>query len=74
MTSGIQTGEALITAATQSMDRAADYLFGLQIRRGLLVGELTADTTLESDYILLQIWLHPPENGVWNPPSRSRDR
>ena len=24
------------------------------------MGELTADTTLESDYILLQLWLHPP--------------
>jgi squalene-hopene/tetraprenyl-beta-curcumene cyclase len=32
--------------------------------------ELTADTTLESDYILLQLWLHPPESGVWNPKTR----
>ena len=32
--------------------------------------ELTADSTLESDYILLQLWLHPPEGGVWNPPTR----
>jgi squalene-hopene/tetraprenyl-beta-curcumene cyclase len=36
------------------------------------VGELLADTTLESDYILLQLWLHPPEGGSWNPPSRTR--
>jgi squalene-hopene/tetraprenyl-beta-curcumene cyclase len=33
---------------------------------------LTADTTLESDFILLQLWLHPPQNGVWNPPNRAQ--
>ena len=32
--------------------------------------ELTADTTLESDYILFQLWLHPPQDGVWKPPTR----
>ena len=32
--------------------------------------DLTADTTLESDFILLELWRHPPENGVWNPPTR----
>ena len=25
---------------------------------------------MESDYILLQLWLHPPVAGVWNPPTR----
>ena len=34
--------------------------------------DLTADTTLESDYVLLELWLHPPQEGVWNPPSRRR--
>jgi squalene-hopene/tetraprenyl-beta-curcumene cyclase len=33
---------------------------------------LTADTTLESDYILLELWLHPPAGGQWNPPTRKR--
>ncbi len=28
---------------------------------GFWCGELTADTTLESDYILLQLWLHQPD-------------
>ena len=32
--------------------------------------DLTADTTLESDFILLELWRHPPQNGVWNPPTR----
>ena len=32
--------------------------------------DLTADTTLESDYILLQLWLHPPRDGAWKPRTR----
>src|SRR5205085_1137468 len=35
-------------------------------------GELLADISLESDYILLELWLHPPEHGIWNPPSKQR--
>src|SRR6185437_283928 len=31
---------------------------------------LTADSTLESDFILFQLWLHAPVNGVWEPESR----
>src|SRR5262249_9399208 len=26
--------------------------------------------TLESDFILLELWRHPPQNGVWNPETR----
>jgi squalene-hopene/tetraprenyl-beta-curcumene cyclase len=47
-----------------------DYLLETQHSDGYWMTELTADTTLESDYILLQLWLHPPENGIWNPPTR----
>ena len=32
----------------------------MQDASGHWCAELTADTTLESDYILLQLWLHPP--------------
>ena len=39
-------------------------------RDGHWCAELTADTTLESDYILFQLWLHPPQDGVWNPATR----
>ena len=35
----------------------------LQARDGYWCAELTADTTLESDYILFQLWLHPPRSG-----------
>jgi hypothetical protein len=43
----------------------------LQDPEGYWCADLTADTTLESDYILLQLWMHPPEAGVWNPPTRA---
>jgi squalene-hopene/tetraprenyl-beta-curcumene cyclase len=64
------TDEALAAAARQARQRAVDYLLGLQHAEGYWWGELTADTTLESDYILLQLWLYPPEGGVWTPPTR----
>jgi squalene-hopene/tetraprenyl-beta-curcumene cyclase len=52
--------------------RARDALFAQQAPEGFWCGELTADTTLESDYILLQLWLHQPNGAEWTPPSRPR--
>jgi squalene-hopene/tetraprenyl-beta-curcumene cyclase len=43
-----------------------------QHQSGFWWEDLTADTTLESDYILFQLWLHRVENGVWNPPNRDQ--
>lgn len=62
---------------TERMDAAtiaaAAALLQLQDRQGFWCGELTADSTLESDFVLLQLWMHPPETGQpWNPPSRKR--
>ena len=54
------------------MERSAENLFRKQALDGFWCGELTADTTLESDYILLQLWLHQPEGDHWNPPTRDR--
>lgn len=70
MTPGLETADALQTYASQSAQRAADFLLSLQDDQGYWWAELTADTTLESDFILLQLWLHPPQDGVWNPPTR----
>ncbi|HME08651.1 MAG TPA: squalene--hopene cyclase [Bryobacteraceae bacterium] len=61
---------SLSTAAAMAADRAAQALLSMQTQSGYWQAELTADTTLESDWILLQLWLHPPQNGVWNPPNR----
>ncbi|HSW50974.1 MAG TPA: squalene--hopene cyclase [Bryobacteraceae bacterium] len=70
MTPRAQVGEQLAAAASEGAKRAAGYLLSLQSAEGYWWGELTADTTLESDFILLQLWLYPPVGGVWNPPTR----
>ncbi len=55
-----------------AMQRAVEALFTQQASDGFWCGELTADTTLESDYILLQLWLNQPDATGWNPPTRPR--
>ncbi|MEN6608113.1 MAG: prenyltransferase/squalene oxidase repeat-containing protein, partial [Bryobacteraceae bacterium] len=72
MTPGLQSNERLTTGAAEGVRRAAAYLLGLQRPEGYWWAELTADTTLESDFILLQLWLYPPEGGVWSPPNRNQ--
>ena len=53
--------------------RSVNALLALQHQDGYWVGELTADSTLESDYILLQLWMHPPQpDGSWHPPTQKR--
>lgn len=54
----------------RAMDSSARYVAGLQARDGHWCAELTADTTLESDYILFQLWLYPPQDGKWEPQTR----
>lgn len=63
--------DALSAGAEEARSRAADFLLDLQHEQGYWHGELTADSTLESDFILLQLWLYPPVEGCWNPPTRS---
>src|SRR3984893_5284043 len=70
MSAPLQIRTTLESAAQQAMRRAAEYLAGLQARDGHWCAELTADTTLESDYILFQLWLDPPKEGVWEPATR----
>lgn len=70
MKPGVRAEEALLAGAREARQRAAERLLTLRHEQGYWWGELTADTTLESDYILLQLWLHPPEGGVWNPFTR----
>ncbi|HTT63754.1 MAG TPA: squalene--hopene cyclase [Bryobacteraceae bacterium] len=63
--------ETTASAAVRAAGRVAGHLLSLQDSSGYWCADLTADTTLESDYILLQLWMYPPENGVWNPPTRA---
>jgi len=68
----LQVADSLLAGTSKAAQRTVDYFLRTQQEPGYWMGELTADTTLESDYILLQLWLHPPVNGVWNPPTRPR--
>jgi squalene-hopene/tetraprenyl-beta-curcumene cyclase len=70
MSSSTQTATVSGAGAIHAAERALRYLLDQQRPEGYWQVELTADSTLESDYILLQLWLHPPEGGVWNPPTR----
>jgi len=70
MTPKLQVAGTLVDGATQAARKSTAYFARTQDEPGYWRALLTADTTLESDYILLQLWLHPPEDGVWNPPTR----
>src|SRR5579863_3063763 len=77
MSPTLQVNETLLTAAQQKIQRAAEHLLSLQHDDGYWCALLTADTTLESDYILLQLWMYAPSStgdqaGVWTPPDRGR--
>ena len=79
MTAGTQVSLAAAAAPDsaaglrRAIERAADGLLDLQSPDGYWCGELEADTTLESDYILYQLWMDPPgPAGPWLP--RRADR
>jgi squalene-hopene/tetraprenyl-beta-curcumene cyclase len=72
MTPSLQLTDSLIASASGAIKRASQALVDKQYAEGYWWADLTADTTLESDYILLELWMHPPVNGVWNPPTRER--
>ena len=70
MSPSLQIEDALVANVGRALKAGAEALNARQHAEGYWWAELTADTTLESDYILFQLWLHPPVNGEWNPPSR----
>ncbi len=70
MSPSLQVADALLAASADTLRRASEYLLSRRTEGGYWWGDLTADTTLESDFILLELWRHPPKDGVWNPPTR----
>jgi squalene-hopene/tetraprenyl-beta-curcumene cyclase len=64
--------DALAEKAGMVADHAAAAVLALQKPEGYWCGDLLGDSTLESDYVLLQLWLHPPDGGPWRPPSWDR--
>jgi squalene-hopene/tetraprenyl-beta-curcumene cyclase len=70
MRAALQVEKSLEAAAREAARKSAEYLVSLQAGNGHWCGELTADTTLESDYVLFQLWLYPPKDGTWKPATR----
>jgi len=70
MSPGLQVTDSAATDLARAIARASDWLLSQQSEKGYWWGDLTADTTLESDYILLQLWLYPPVGPAWQPPTR----
>jgi squalene-hopene/tetraprenyl-beta-curcumene cyclase len=66
--------QAVVARAEGAIQDASAALLQRQDPTGYWQGRLTADATLEADYILLQLWLHPPDGAHWDPPSRPRVR
>jgi squalene-hopene/tetraprenyl-beta-curcumene cyclase len=58
-----------------ALTASAQALESLQKPAGCWWGDLTADTTLESDYILFQLWRQQPDaDGEWRPAAAPRIR
>jgi squalene-hopene/tetraprenyl-beta-curcumene cyclase len=72
MKSSVQAGEFLDLAVRDAISRASSSLLKKQSPEGYWWADLRADSTLESDYILMELWLHPPVDGIWNPPSKTK--
>ena len=61
--------------ARAAAGRAARALVAKQYPDGYWNGDLTADATLQADYILLQMWLYPAgADGQWDPPTMPKIR
>lgn len=71
MSPSLQVADAVLAACSQAARRAANHLLARQHGDGYWWADLTADSTLESDFILLELWRHPAVEGVWNPPTRA---
>ena len=72
MSASVQTVDVLGAEALRAARRATEAVLARRDESGYWCAELTADSTLESDYILLELWLDPPQGGEWRP--RRRDR
>ena len=66
MTAGVSLQlplQAAVLDATET--RGGKTLVRQQDASGYWCAELTADSTLESDFILLELWMNAPVDGVW---------
>ena len=70
MKSSLHITESLTYAVPEAIEKASHSLLQRQTAEGFWWADLRADTTLESDYIMMQLWLHPPVYGKWDPPTK----
>ena len=71
MSPSLQITDLLVARSAEAARRAATFLSSLQSDEGYWCAQLTADTTLESDWVLLQLWLSPPDaGGQWTPANK----
>ncbi|MBM3762830.1 MAG: squalene--hopene cyclase [Acidobacteria bacterium] len=70
MSPQLQFADPVTANAVKAVKKASSFMLKRQHADGYWWEDLTADTTLESDYILFQLWLNRVENGIWNPPTR----
>ena len=68
----VRAARALAQRTDRAVESAAQALLASQNVEGFWCGELLADATLESDYVLLQLWMHQPGPEGWKPPSAGR--
>jgi squalene-hopene/tetraprenyl-beta-curcumene cyclase len=67
MSPGFEITDIRQTRFADSLRKASQALISAQHADGYWWAELTADTTLESDWILLQLWQQPPAGASWKP-------
>src|SRR5450631_3178988 len=70
MKPSLQLSASPSLAASEAIRKASASLLKKQTSEGFWWADLRADSTLESDFILMELWLHPPVDGIWNPPTR----
>ena len=71
MTSAPALSDILRTATANAISRASEFVLDQQREDGHWCAPLTADSTLESDFILFQLWMQPPVGGEWKPQNRT---
>jgi squalene-hopene/tetraprenyl-beta-curcumene cyclase len=55
------------------LSSASEALLNIQTPEGFWCGDLTGDSTLLADYVLLQLWLYPPDaQTAWTSPHPAR--
>jgi len=73
MSPSLQITDLVVARSAEAAKRAAAFLSAQQTAEGYWCAPLTADTTLESDWVLLQLWLSPPSaDGRWAPANRAQ--